>query len=244
MTELRAITVCYEFADRLAITLPVMRPLFSEFLVVTNHSDHQTHDVAAQYEADTHNSEAFHAHGALFNKFAALEEALDHFGRFGWITILDADILWPTSPPLHNLEPGFLYGPSRHILDPITLPLPANWSTLPIQKNSTREFPGYSQIFHAQDHHLGPPPWHDTSFKHAGRADSLFQSKWPPENRIRLPWNALHLGQNGQDWAGRTSPFLDGSQHPQAKSRSDKLRQLKSSPNRNPNRRWDSERIN
>ena len=37
----------------------------------------------------------FYADGAAFNKWKALELALDSYGRRGWLCVMDADVIWP-----------------------------------------------------------------------------------------------------------------------------------------------------
>lgn len=245
MTELRALITCVEYHDLLEITLPHNKHHFSEIIVVTHKADEPTHQVAAQLEIDTFNTNAFYNNGALFNKWAAIEHALDHFGRHGWLCLLDADTLWPSNINWPELTPNNLYGPPRRILDPVTLPIPHEslWNSLPIEQNSLREFPGYSQIFHALDIHLPTPPWHNTNWKHAGREDSFFQKRWPANHKIRLPFHALHLGPTGQNWAGRTQPFLNGSTPTLATERANALHQFRSQTSPNPHDRYQHERL-
>lgn len=202
---LRALITCVNFSHELEIALPHNLHHFSEILIVTHHSDHRTHHIARTHNVNTLNTNAFYNNNAHFAKYAAIEHALDHFGRHGWLCLIDADTLWPKHINWPDLEPHNLYGTHRVILNPITTPTPPddNWHSLPIQKNSTREICGFTQIFHASDPHLKSPPWHDTTIPHAGKGDSLFNQLWPKTNQIRLPFTALHLGKNGQDWNGR-----------------------------------------
>ena len=41
------------------------------------------------------------------------------------------------------------------------------------------------EVFHADDPHLGPPPWFDVRWSHAGGGDSEFQAKWPDHLKVR-----------------------------------------------------------
>lgn len=95
MTSLRAILVCVDYSDLLAITLPYNRHHFSEVLVVTSHADKKTQWVAAENSAQCFLTDSFWGRGARFNKWLALEQGLDSFGREGWLCIMDADVLWP-----------------------------------------------------------------------------------------------------------------------------------------------------
>lgn len=85
---------------------------------------------------------------------------------------------------------------------PTWTPPESEWARFPLHRQD-KEFAGYSQIFHADDPVLGPPPWHQTDWKHAGGADSFFQAKWPEAKKVRPPFEVLHLGQSGKNWFGR-----------------------------------------
>lgn len=224
---LRAIMVCVDYADLLSITLPYNRHHFSEVMVVSapTASDlHLTSALCARYSAALHLTDAFYRDGADFNKWRALEEGLDVFGRRGWMCIMDADVLWP-----YNIEcwagvpldcgGDLLVSPMRRMLVDLTklyyhgdfahcraYPPESDWASLPIHPN-TAEFAGYTQIFHAGCKFLGVPPWHEVNWRHAGGADSFFQARWPPSHKRRPNWEVLHLGPAGENWCGRASPL-------------------------------------
>lgn len=227
---MRAVVVSHEFSDILAVTLPLMRHHFDAVLVVTSPSDLDTITVAVDNTAEVFPTQSFTEKGAYFNKWAALEKALGCWGREGWLCLLDADVIWPREVPgLEDIVPGNLYGMPRRIMDPIRLPVPAesDWGRYPVQQNSLREIPGYTQIFHGADPHLPHPPWHETNWKHAGRADSFFQKCWPRECKLRFPCECLHLGRNGRDWCGRTTPYLDGTVHPDATAHAEQMKEIR-----------------
>ena len=102
------------------------------------------------------------------------------------------------------------------------------WNNCQLHPNSS-EWAGYSQIFHAEDEHLGNPPWHEINWKHAGGADSFFQRKWPISNKIRPPFEVLHLGMTGRNWTGRTMPYLDGTVPERAEERKKSLNHYRQS---------------
>lgn len=214
MGPLRAIMVCVNYADYLALTLPYNRHHFSEVMVVTMLEDDTTQRLALHNRAAVHTTDAFYQDGADFNKWKALEEGLDSFGRHGWLCIMDADVFWPRELPAFNLEPGLLYSPLRrmHQGKPNIPPVPPEnvWQQYPVHRN-VGEWAGYSQIFHADDPVLGPPPWHQINWKHAGGADSFFQQKWPRKSKVRPPFEVLHVGPSGTNWCGRSSDYLDGT---------------------------------
>lgn len=223
---LKAILVSVDYADLLAITLPYNRHHFDSVMVVTTPTDKATIDLAAKYKCWTHCTNAFYDNGAKFNKWKALEEALDVYGREGWMCIMDADVLWPRDIPSYERVEGNLYTPLRRMFLNVELPIPPEdrWVDSPLHKQQA-EFAGYTQIFHASDMHLGNAPWHEINWKHAGGADSFFQAKWPAANKIRPPFEVLHLGYAGTNWCGRASKRTDGTI---PKETSERIRSLKS----------------
>jgi hypothetical protein len=154
-------------------------------------------------------TDVFFEDDAPFAKGKAVEEGFDYLGREGWICVLDADTLLPKEEVDWSiLEPGNLYSPYRKILyDPATYTDELDWNLLGIREDV--EFAGYCQIFHASDPVLQTFPWYGTAWRHAGGCDSVFQSKWKPENKLRPAWNVLHLGPTDRNWCGRTTDRLD-----------------------------------
>lgn len=261
---LRAITVAVDYADLLAVTLPYNRAHFSDVMVVTD--DRCCYDVQRICDplgVKVYATQRFYEGKADFNKWSALEAGLDVFGRTGWITLLDADVLWPKSVTIAEIPKtttamfgmtltcrtrtrktetgwtwsvlpfvkGCLYCPRRRMLaDPLRhvrdghfiVPPEETWATFPPHPNEA-EFAGYSQIFSCDDPVLGSPPWHATDYTHAGTADSLFQDKWDKKNKIRPPFECLHIGCAGVNWFGRTSDYLDGTRPPDAAKKLAKL---------------------
>lgn len=247
---MRAIMVAVDYTDLLSVTLPYNFHHFEEVWVITDGASHPSVvEVAKNCPGRCDQSitilatELFYASGAKFNKWAALEWGLDQMGRHGWLTILDADVLWPKNAIdgafWRIAHKGFLYTPYRRMWDnwphnplPIRytdsmlgvsgaefrMPSEEHWGEFPLHRQQ-REFAGYTQIFHADDPHLGPAPWHQTDWRHAGGADSFFQAKWPESCKVRPPFEVLHLGPAGQNWYGRATPRLDGSMPSEAQER-------------------------
>lgn len=202
---MRAVTVCVDYSDFLSVTLPRNLRHFESIAVVTSSADVPTQRLAQELDCPCFVTDSFYDDGADFNKWKALEEGLDRFGRKGWLCLLDADVIWPSNPVLPELEVNKLYGPYRRLLPDYagTIPEESGWDSLP-QHPNVGEIAGYSQIFHADAPALGPPPWHEINWRHAGCADSFFQQRWKPENRVRLDWDVLHLGESGKNWCGRS----------------------------------------
>ena len=231
MTSLRAIIVSVDYADLLSITLPYNRHHFQDVMVVTSYNDEATVKIAKDNAAHVYQTNAFYTDGAVFNKFRALEEGLDAFGRYGWLCIMDADVLWPKhidwnwphmEVPKFNPDikvwdgsvgprKGYLYTPLRRMCEDIThIPHEPYWKSYPLHPQQV-EWAGYTQIFHAEDRHLPTSPWHEVNWKHAGGADSFFQQRWPVSHKLRPSFECLHLGPAGTNWCGRVSAYADGT---------------------------------
>lgn len=222
---MRAIMVCVDYWDLLELTLPYNRHHFDELMIVTCLRDERTVQVANRYGVIPFITEAFYDDGADFNKFKAMEQGLDVFGRRGLMVIMDPDVLWPKRLPDCDFAHGCLYTPRRRMLEaiPDSVPDESNWHQYPLHRQE-REWAGYTQIFHADDPVLPEPPWHQTNWRHAGGADSFFQCLWPPERKIRPGWHVLHLGARGSNWCGRSTPYRDGTLPPNARERAQRVR--------------------
>jgi len=209
--QIRAILVSVDYADILAITLPYNRHHFTDTMVVTTTTDRETERIALANSCLVYKTDSFYANNAVFNKWKALEEGLDVFGRRDWMCIMDADVLWPKEVVLDNLQIGTLYTPRRRMFVNVmkTIPQESRWTDYSLHRQEV-EFAGYSQIFHATDPHLGKAPWHEINWKHAGGADSFFQRKWPENCKIRPAFEVLHIGEAGQNWCGRATQYLNG----------------------------------
>jgi hypothetical protein len=244
MTPIRAILVAVDFSDLLALTLPWNRHHFTSVTVVTSPADEP--NVAPLCEANGADwvvTDLFYRGGAEFNKFAGLEYGLDQIGRSGFLCIMDVDILWPRKIPPWEPEFGKLYTPLRRMADPVPDPIPdeSSWGQYPFHRQQ-REWAGYSQIFHAGSPVLGSPPWHETNWRTAGGPDSFFQAKFSERDKVRPPFECLHLGPSGENWAGRATPRLDGTVPPGAAERRERLRSLIRQRRQGPGR-FDAEKL-
>ena len=113
---MRAITVSVNFSDLLDLTMSRNRKHFSDVLVVTDLQDDATVKVAERLNCKVFRTDAFTRNGAYLNKWAALEEGLDAFGRHGWLTHLDADVIWPEDIHLAEKPTSGLGDPVLDIL--------------------------------------------------------------------------------------------------------------------------------
>jgi hypothetical protein len=226
---MKALTVCVGYDDLLAITLPLNARHFERILVVTSPDDEATKRlVQATHKAGLFNvacmmTDAFWRDGASFRKWLAVEEGLDAFGHIGWTCHIDADTLLPETVDWSVLERGNLYSARRRMLaDPRQWSRDISWKSLPLVND--RELPGCLHVFHADD--AGSAPWYGTHWLHAGGGDSHFVAKWKPANQKWLPFEVLHLGEDGKNWHGRCTERLDGKMPEHAEENRRKMAEM------------------
>jgi hypothetical protein len=196
-------------------------------MVVTTPEDVETQKIAQENNAKVFTTRSFYDDGAIFNKWIALEEGLDAFGRHGLMVIMDADIRWPKRIKHQNYEMGKLYTPRRRVLNPIKRFFleEKHWRSRARLRNES-EWAGYTQIFYADDPHLPNPPWHEIDWIYGAGGDSSFQRLWPQDCKVRPSWEVLHLGPLAANWCGRVSPRMDGRNPEKAEERRFKLAEI------------------
>lgn len=208
---MRAIIVSVGYDDILALTLPRNAHHFEQLLVVTAPDEFDTMEVTRLVEnASWLETPVFYPD---FNKGAAIEEGFDLLGRDGWICHLDADVILPRKIEWPKLKLGHLYLGRRRICSDIELgaKLPEDeWEQYPVCQEQIG-WPGFFQLFHADDPVLEKRPWYPTDWRHAGGADTEFNNKWPDEKRELVGFSVLHLGSPRLNWWGRQTPRLDGT---------------------------------
>ena len=238
--NVRGISVCVEYSDIFGLTLPYNLHHFSDLMVVTSPDDIKTLDLVSDYIEMGHKirlyvTDAFYRSGAKFNKWLALEEALDTFGREGAMCVFDADILFPkhtVDSQLFFHTESCLVTPHRRMYRQLPasfeeLPEEENWSSFQLGRNR-QEWSGYCHIFHADDPCCIEKPWYQTDWSHAGGADSVFQSRWQRDSswRVRPGFEVLHIGEPATNWCGRVSDFSDGSKPEKSLERRQALRAI------------------
>jgi glycosyltransferase involved in cell wall biosynthesis len=95
--RLECVVTCVGFDDFLDVCLGVNHSHVDTLIVVTDHNDKKTQQVAAKHGCICVQSDLFKKNGRNFNKGAAINAGFSRFQYHGWRMHLDADILLPDS---------------------------------------------------------------------------------------------------------------------------------------------------
>jgi hypothetical protein len=236
--KLEAVTVCVNYSDFLAVTLPHNKQFFDRYVVVTDTKDEKTHSLCEFYNVQCIQTDVFYEDGFTINKAAGINEGLKALDKDAWVVHLDADI-W--LPPLTrtilgnlNLDEDSIYG-----IDRMMCPDHKAWTEFIEQPKHTHQghvfiypdiFPlgvriaayksdgylpiGFFQLWHPNTSNVKVYP-----DKHGDidRSDVLHAKNWPRSKRGFLPEIiAIHLdsealGHNdmGKNWNGRKTKLFE-----------------------------------
>lgn len=202
-----ALCVCVDYADLLARSLDRWRGGCDRLCIVTSPADLATQELCAAHGVATHVTDVFYAHGADFNKGAALSEAAIVMDARGpgadWICVFDADIVppidWRPQLEQYDLRPGSLYGARRWQAPEDSDSLDVDFSRPPMGQGWVL---GFFTLFHARDPALNDPLF-EIDIPHAGNYDTIFTRQWPRRLQTILPLRMIHLGEERRNWCGR-----------------------------------------
>jgi hypothetical protein len=229
--RIEAVTVCVDYGDFLAATLPHTLPLVDDLVIVTAPHDRETQRVCRRWGVRCLVSELHHRHGAAFNKARLINHGLNHLPRRDWLLHLDADVVLPPNARLllanAELDPDCIYG-----VDRCNCPSFAEWTAFLAQRAAAagegylvhppRSWPVGSRISHTD--YGGYLPigffqlWHSrcriryavAEASDAEHTDVLHAAEWPRDRRRLIPeFFAIHLESEpatmGANWHGRTT---------------------------------------
>lgn len=198
--NLAAVTVCVAYAGELSHTLPVMKLVCDDVIVITTNDDEETAMVACDNDAEAVEYDGFYQDGALFNKSGAvrLGQTLMHTRHPGWwYLVVDADILLPPDlKTVINMEckdREALYGIVRHDVETFE-----EYQSGAVGKKFTYPFAGFFHLYSDTTKLYAP---YSPS---AAKCDCDFAKLF--ERKIRLNSNVKHLGYNTKNWHGRSTP--------------------------------------
>ncbi len=201
--KIHALTVCVNYSDFLALTIPRLKPFLESWTIITDSKDDASAALAVENGLQLFRSDCFYADGATFNKGRALETARKMLPKWDdWCLLIDADIRpepdWFSRLYAANVQPGRIYGARRfQCKDLSNLDDPGS----DLINDAICE--GYFQLFHTQDFHIANlDPLIEIDWGHAGVYDSHLKNNWRPEERMALPIRLMHLGEQ-ENWHGR-----------------------------------------
>lgn len=230
--KLEAVTVCHNYGDFLAETLPYNIQHFDHYTVVTHPDDKETIAVCNKFGVECVKTETMHTDNDAFNKGRAINLGLGHLRGLDWFLHLDADIVLP-----HNFRNLLHRSKLRHEniygCDRLNVYGYEHWDRhkhkmVPHYEGryfveALKEFPLGARIIHDQE---GYTPigyfqlWSASQHKRypmqqglAEHSDVLFAAQWPRHQRVLLPEVLVyHLESNdgpiamGANWKGRKTP--------------------------------------
>ena len=229
---LEAVTVCINYSDFLAWTIPASKNLFNYYVVVTSPEDKKTQALCEHYNVHcVATNEMFESGKEGFNKGRAINIGLEKLSKKDFVLHLDADIyVPPNSRRLLDclpLDPTCIYGADRQMCPNFEkwaeyLKEPRSYQSdlylwadaFPMGVRIVRASEGYIPIGFFQM--FSPSGSKVTQYpeEHAiDRTDMQFAKLWEPaKRRLLAEVVTIHLESEqvkmGANWQGRkTKPF-------------------------------------
>lgn len=228
--KLEAVTICINYSDFLAHTLPHNKNHFDKMVIVTDTKDHATKKICDYYNVMCVQTDVFYENGSKINKGKGINEGLKHLDGDGWVVHMDADIYLPpmTRSILEkiDLDKETIYGIDRMMcptykkwIDFIDNPSPMHegWiyvhtTAFPLgvriaeYKNKGWEPIGFFQLWNPKGSGVYEYPKEHGS---VDRSDVLFAKKFPRNRRQLIPEIlSIHIDSEemvsmGKNWNGR-----------------------------------------
>jgi hypothetical protein len=234
---LEAVTVCVNYSDFLAHTLPHNKQMFNKYVVVTDTKDLKTKAICDHYKVQCIQTDVFYENGNVLNKGKGINVGLAALSKKGFVVHLDSDVYLPplTRDILEKIpfDPKGIYGVDRmmcptyqewqkYVSDP--KPIHDSWvyvhpSAFPMGVRIAQYYEqGYLPIGYFQMWNPSGSGVYEYPKEHGevDRSDVIFAKKFSRDNRhlipeiiaIHLDSEDLDLKQMGKNWQGRkTKPF-------------------------------------
>ncbi|MDB5351858.1 MAG: hypothetical protein JWN86_3105 [Planctomycetota bacterium] len=241
VVKIECVTVCVDYADFLAETLPWNMANFEKVVVVTSFADKETQELCRRLSVECRPTDVMYADGDVFNKGRAIDFGMGFINGKDWICHLDADT-WLPPMTRHHLMRADLDQESIHGVDRCLCTGYEAWRKFlaagpahqhdylcrvkvpPFPLGDRISLPdhsgyipiGFFQLWHGRTQRRYPLH-HGT----AERTDVLHSLQWPSRNRVLLgELIALHLESQpaalGTNWTGRKTPRFGPSAAPQS----------------------------
>jgi len=91
--KIEAITVCMNYADFLAHSMPLNKPHFDNWIVVTEPGDRHTQDVCRYYGVNFLTTYSAELHKNEFHKGVCVTEGIEKLEKSDWLILIDADTI-------------------------------------------------------------------------------------------------------------------------------------------------------
>ncbi len=227
---LEAVTVCVDYSDILALTIPYNKSVIDNWVIVTSTADKKTQGLCDYHKVKCITTDVFYESEDIFNKGKGINIGFDALNLKGWILHLDADILLPPNTKqlleYDDLDEGSIYSVDRidiigrdSYIDTIQN-LDKQYSDYVFVEEkrpiSTRMFHnkmgycpiGYFQLFHNSK--LIP---YSERHSTAARSDVLFLNNWTKKDRRLFPGVFVYhlmseISPMGTNWDGRKSSYF------------------------------------
>ena len=240
---IECVTICVNYADFLAHTLPHNKQHFDHLIVVTTPEDKDTQNICMHHNVECLTTREMDDGLGGFNKAKGINVALQYLSRRDWVIHLDADIYLPplTRSILEkiDLDKQNIYGMDRMMcptfeewvkyitnptlthsgwvyIHPTIFPMGVRIAEF---MNKGYEPIGFFQMWHpiTSDIKLYPD-----DHSGADRTDVLHAKKWKRKNRVLIPEIiAIHLDSEdatvkemGRNWNGRKTKLFGYSTEP------------------------------
>jgi hypothetical protein len=246
--KIECVTVCVNYSDFLAHTLPQNKHHFDHMVVVTTPEDIETQRVCEFYNVECVTTNEFTLNGDPFNKAKGINAGLRRLSKSGWVVHIDSDIYLP---PLTRsiLQRISLDGNNIYGIDRMMCPNFEEWQKF---INSPKSFHtgwvyihptifemgvrigeymsegyepiGFFQLWNPIESRVFSYPEEHGA---ADRTDVLFAKKWERKNRVLIPEIiCVHLdsenstiNEMGKNWNGRKTAIFGHSKKEENKKR-------------------------
>lgn len=115
--HIEAVTVCVDYADFLAETIPFVRPQVDRWLIVTTEADVETRQLCHRHNLECLLTSDFDRGGAAFDKAKGIDHGFSLLSWTDWVLHIDADIVLPghfrETLLDADLDPHCIYGCDR-----------------------------------------------------------------------------------------------------------------------------------
>lgn len=230
------VTVCVNYSDFLAHTIPFNRNIFNHWVIITSPDDKDTINLCNFWGLHCIQTRVMYSGGDKFNKAKAINEGLKVLDQTpgNFLAHMDADIVLPPSTRkiLENiqLDPANIYGVDRQCCrsyedwaDFMIKPIPQHIQNVFVIPNkfdlgvriAKQEFNGFIPIGFFQLWGSDPAKnFYHEGHDSAARSDMLFSLQWERKNRVLIPeLFVTHLESEsnvkmGINWSGRQTKLF------------------------------------